>query len=129
MRHAHERPTGVPPRTDSRRSRPGPGPRFVRPGLLILLLAGFALAAPEVNAGITYSIIDYITTTGGSITGTITTDGQTGLINSTDITNWDIMVTAPTFSFTLSPSNSTPNLTGTLTATTASLSLTPNSAS
>ena len=129
MRHAHERPTGVPPRTDSRgeavRDR---APDSSDPGLSIFLLAGFALAAPEANAGITYSIIDHITTPGGSITGTITTDGQTGLINSTDITNWDITVTAPTFSFELSPSNSTAitNTDG-LTATNASLSLSPTS--
>ena len=100
-------PPGVALKNVSRRSRPRPGSRFSRPGLLILFLVGFAFVPPAVHAGSTYTLIDYITNpTGGSVTGTITTDGATGFLLSTDILDWDIKLTTPTGDFTINPSNS-----------------------
>jgi PEP-CTERM motif len=89
---------------------------------IAILLAGYAFAAPQVNAGsLTYTVISYTTT--GSVTGTITTDGRLGLLEVSDIVA-QITINVPG----ASPSTETINaptiiLDGPLYATTSALTI------
>jgi hypothetical protein len=60
----------------------------------LLILAGLALGQQEVRAGTVYSIVDYPADQNGyNIEGSITTDGSTGTMTTTDfITGWNITI-------------------------------------
>jgi len=93
----------------TRRGYPQPGAWFARRivGTLILL-SGTAIAPSAAKADmITYNL-STPTLTGGSISGTITTGGETGPLSSGDISSWDITVniSSPSSSFTLTPTDS-----------------------
>jgi hypothetical protein len=80
-----------------RRNTKWQGVRFVRPGLPALLLAGFALVSPHVNAEwITYAVDNYPSLQNGyTVSGTITTNGATGTgLFASDITSWNITITS-----------------------------------
>jgi hypothetical protein len=92
----------------------------------LLILAGTALTPTEVGAAsITYNVLNYPTLQNGyTVTGTITTDGSTGMeLPGTDITSWDIVISKGTTTIgTLNPSD-TFNETTTFDATPMSLSV------
>jgi hypothetical protein len=93
--------------------------------ITLLLLAGIALIATEgIAASITYSIVPYPTITNPyTVTGTITTNGATGTnLPGADITSWDITITSPTTSITMTPTNSINNPPNLFDATTTELS-------
>jgi hypothetical protein len=77
--------------------------------LLLLLIAGGAIAPPASWGEITYNIANYPTVQNGyTISGTMTTDGGTGLITNSDVLTWDISVTSsgsPLFALTPSDSD------------------------
>jgi hypothetical protein len=80
-----------------RRNTKWQGVRFVRPGLRALLLAGFALVSPHVNAdSITYAVDNYPSLQNlYTVSGTITTNGATGTgLPFSDITSWNITITS-----------------------------------
>jgi hypothetical protein len=59
---------------------------------------------------------------GGTVSGTIETDGTIGTLDSSDILGWSLLLNDGTGqTFTLNPGNSTATLTGTATTATASL--------
>jgi hypothetical protein len=62
--------------------------------LSLLILAGNALDQREVSAGTTYAIVDYPAFQNGfTIEGSITTDGSTGTLTTTDfIQDWSITI-------------------------------------
>ena len=92
--------------------------------LLCLLVA--CLAPVAARADITYNIS--FTVGAGSVNGTIQTDGKTGALAATDITDWNLLLTEGATSFDLTKlnsnvetlNNSSPNLDFTATATTLS---------
>jgi len=76
------------------------GVKKMRKSLWLMALALGALCAPAaLRAGdITYTVDE--TVGGGSVTGFITTDGNTGTLGSSDIVNWNLVLndgTNPTF--------------------------------
>jgi hypothetical protein len=85
------------------------------------LIASMALSGVS-QAGAT--VYDLVGTSGISVSGTITTDGDTGVLAASDITDWDINQTFDTVHFQsfIDPTNSTVTLTGPgLTATSTQL--------
>ena len=88
--------------------------------------SGLRHRPPRAAASLTYDIISYTNT--GSITGTITTDGHTGVIGTGDITAWDITVTLSPTVLTYTNSTSRINSGGLstgITATSTALYLNP----
>ncbi len=88
---------------------------------LLELIACMVLSGVS-QAGAT--VYDLVGTSGIGVSGTITTDGATGVLTASDITSWDINQTNDTVHFigNLSPPNSTVSLTGNaLTATATQL--------
>lgn len=88
-------------------------------GLTLGLLSvgvGVCAAAP-----ITYNIDQIVGV--GSVVGTIETDGATGVLSTSDITSWNLMLNGDGASFALSPANSVVQVVGNdLTATPTTLS-------
>jgi hypothetical protein len=70
---------------------------------LVACMALFGVTQAAAST-ITYNVSD----TAGSLsyTGTITTDGHTGILGSTDISDWSLTITGYTATYTLTPSNS-----------------------
>jgi PEP-CTERM motif len=90
-------------------------------GRLLGLVACMVLSGVS-QAGAT--VYDLVGTSGISVSGTITTDGDTGVLSASDITDWHINQTFDTIHFEsfIDPTNSTVTLTGTtLTATSSQL--------
>jgi hypothetical protein len=90
-------------------------------GRLLGLMACMALTGVSQARATTY---DLIGTSGISVSGTITTDGDTGMLAASDITDWHINQTFDTVHFQsfIDPTNSTVSLTGNaLTATSSQL--------
>jgi PEP-CTERM motif len=91
----------------------------------LLLMTGGAIAPPAVGGDITYAIVNYPTLQNGyTVSGTITTDGNTGTLGLVDLTTWDISVQkSGVTQFSLTPSNTNElgvNITATTTALTVS---------
>jgi hypothetical protein len=92
--------------------------QFVVP--LLLMTAG-ARAPAALGGSITYNIVNYPELQNGyTVSGTITTDGQTGTITTADITSWDVSVLlSGVIQLNFTPTNSTAS--ALLTATTTAL--------
>lgn len=59
----------------------------------LLLMTGGAIAPPASGGSITYQIINYPTLQNGyTVSGSITTDGNTGILNSNDITSYYVAI-------------------------------------
>src|SRR5262245_16646888 len=71
----------------------------------VLAIACSVAFAEPASANIIYSIFDQIDAS-TTVTGTITTDGATGLIGPADITGWNLTLTNSTTSSILAPANS-----------------------
>jgi hypothetical protein len=74
--------------------------RFAREIIVTLsLVAGGALAPQEVCAGqIVYNIVNYPDDQGGlDVSGTITTDGNKGILDASDIVAWSVTIDNTTF--------------------------------
>lgn len=97
----------------------------------ICTLAALLFGAGLVHAGsivYTVSSSDFVPSghilglNGGTVSGTIETDGTIGTLGPGDILSWSLLLNDGTGqSFTLNPGNSTATLTGTATTATASL--------
>ena len=75
-------------------------------GTGLLLMAGFAFPGAGVcdAATITYDVNQTIAL--GTVTGTIQTDGATGVLGGSDFTGWNLMLNGPGASYHLTNSNS-----------------------
>jgi len=65
----------------------------MRKTLWIVALAMTAVLAPAALRANTIYNVDLTVGTGGSVTGTIVTDGNTGALTASDIVSWNLMVT------------------------------------
>ncbi len=103
--------------------------RMVRANSIILLtLTIIALAPRGVKAGHIYSIENYPAVQNGiTVSGTITTDGSTGIeTNTSFITSFDVTLSSPgSAPFVLQPSDSVLLLDGSLEVTPSSITLGP----
>jgi PEP-CTERM motif len=86
----------------------------------LAFVAGFALLLATAEARATVYTLTGVSSI--SVSGTITTDGNTGTLSQADITSWQLNQPDTTFVTSLNPSNSTVSLTGNaLTATATQL--------
>jgi hypothetical protein len=97
--------------------------------LPLLILAAIALIPTEAGAGsITYDVVNYPAVQNGiTVSGTITTDGSTGVETSPNfITGFDVTLSSPgSAPFTLQPSDAVLLIDGSLEVTPSSITLGP----
>jgi hypothetical protein len=72
--------------------------------LLVLLAVVGCLTASQAQANFIYSVNDIVGT--GTLTGSITTDINQGVINSGDVVSWNLTMTNGAYTSTLNTSNS-----------------------
>ena len=98
--------------------------RFVKALAMFLVLLVLQVSAKHATANIIYDIVNYPAYQNGwTITGTITTDGNTGTITSSDLDAFSFSITNGTTTYSASSPSGSFSAAGTITATSTNLSV------
>ena len=105
--HLTQCPSDLPCDPSPDRGHSPPGACFAWGIVLTLFMLAAALAPHAAEAGsVTYAIQNYPADQNGhTVSGSITTDGKTGLLDTSDITSWTLTIDTTTFRSTDPGSN------------------------